>query len=292
MAEVMVVQGRELSADNIGEMKSLLAEHPDWGRTRLSEELCRRWDWRNAQGRAKDMAARTLLLKLERSGHILLPPRQRPSSNEFRNRIVPVVAPATEPIRGALRDLQPLSVSVVASASADMRLFNGLLAGYHYLGHRNTVGETLRYLVRDRMGRPVACALFGSAAWKCADRDADIGWDRVTRERNLQRLTNNTRFLILPWIVVPHLASHVLGLLARRIGADWQAKYGHPVYALETFVDRERFQGTCYRAANWLRLGATQGRTRNDREHSIRAAVKDVYLYPLVMDFRQRLCLG
>jgi hypothetical protein len=235
------------------------------------------------------MAARTLLLKLERSGHIQLPPRQRPSSNEFRNRIVPIVAPATEPIRGVLRDLRPLSVSVVARASADMRLFNGLLAGYHYLGHRNTVGENLRYLVRDRMGRPVACALFGSAAWKCADRDAYVGWDRVTRERNLQRLTNNTRFLILPWVVVPHLASHVLGLIARRIGADWQAKYGHPVYALETFVDRERFQGTCYRAANWLRLGATRGRTRNDREHRIRQAVKDVYLYPLVADFRHAL---
>jgi len=207
---------------------------------------------------------------------------------------VPVVAPATEPIRGALRDLRPLSVSVVAPASADMRLFNGLLVRYHYLGHRNTVGENLRYLVRDGVpsgqGRPVACALFGSAAWKCADRDAYVGWDRVTRERNLQRLTNNTRFLILPWVVVPHLASHVLGLIARRIGADWQAKYGHPVYALETFVDRGRFQGTCYRAANWLRLGATRGRTRNDREHRIRAAVKDVYLYPLVADFRRELC--
>ena len=290
MTGAMVVQGRELSADDIGEMKGLLAEHPDWGRTRLSEELCRRWDWRNAQGRPKDMAARTLLLKLERSGHIQLPLRQRPSSNEFRNRIVPVIAPATEPICGALSDLRPLSVSVAASASADMRLFNGLLAGYHYLGHRNTVGENLRYLVRDRMGRPVACALFGSAAWKCADRDAYVGWDRVTRERNLQRLTNNTRFLILPWVVVPHLASHVLGLIARRIRADWQAKYGHPVYALETFVDRGRFQGTCYRAANWLPLGATRGRTRNDCEHRIRAAVKDVYLYPLVADFRRELC--
>jgi len=172
-----------------------------------------------------------------------------------------------------------------------MHLFNGLLAGHHYLGHRNTVGENLRYLVRDRMGRPVACALFGSAAWKCADRDAYVGWDRLTRERNLQRLTNNTRFLILPWVVVPHLASHVLGLIARRIRADWQAKYGHPVYALETFVDRERFPGTCYRAANWRRLGATQGRTRNDRNDRIRAAVKEVYLYPLVADFRQRLCI-
>ena len=290
MAGVMVVQGRELRAEDIGQMQGLLAEHPHWGRSRLSEELCRLWDWRNAQGRLKDMAARTLLLKLERSGYIQLPARQRPSSNGFRNRITPVFAPATEPIHGILGDLQPLLVSIVAPASADMILFNGLLAGHHYLGHRNTVGENLRYLVRDRMGRPVACSLFGSAAWKCADRDAYIGWDRVTRERNLQLLTNNTRFLILPWVGIPHLASHVLGLIARRIRADWQAKYGHPVYALETFVDRERFQGTCYRAANWLRLGATRGRTRNDREHSIHAAIKDVYLYPFAADFRQRFC--
>ena len=307
MTGVVVVQGRELSAQDIGLIQGLLAEHPDWGRTRLSEELCRRWDWRNRvpgalwawRGRIKDMAARTLLLKLERAGHMRLPgperaPRQRPSSNGLRNRSVPVVAPAIEPIGGALRELRPLSVSVVAPASDDLRLFNGLLAGHHYLGHRNTVGENIRYLVRDwapsGQCRPVACALFGSAAWKCADRDAYVGWDRDTRERNLQWLTNNTRFLILPWVVVPHLASHVLGLITRRIRADWQSKYGHPVYALETFVDRERFQGTCYRAANWLRLGATRGRTRNDREHSIRAAVKDVYLYPLVADFRQRLC--
>jgi hypothetical protein len=144
--------------------------------------------------------------------------------------------------------------------------------------------------MRDCTGRPVGCALFGSAAWKCADRDAFLGWERGARERNLQRLTNNTRFLVLPWVVVPHLASHVLGLMARRIRADWQAKYGHPVHALETFVDRDRFCGTCYRAANWLRLGATRGRTRNDREHRIRAAVKDVYLYPLVEDFRRELC--
>jgi hypothetical protein len=240
------------------------------------------------------MAARTLLLKLERAGHMRLPPRQRPSSNGFRNRRVPVVAPAIEPIGGALRELRPLSVSVARPASDDLRFFNGLLACYHYLGHRNTVGENIRYLVRDRACRPVACALFGSAAWKCADRDAYVGWDRLTRERNLERLTNNTRFLILPWVAVPHLASHVLGLIARRIRADWQAKYGHPVYALETFVDRDRFQGAWGRplgqAANWLRLGATRGRTRNDREHRIRAAVKDVYLYPLVADFRRELC--
>jgi len=285
----MVMQGRPLNGADLGLIRGLLAEHPEWGRSRLSEELCRRWEWRNAQGRLKDMAARTLLLKLERSGHIRLPQRRGPSPNGRRNRHMPVVAHATDPIRGTLRDLRPLAVSVVAPGSADLRLFNALLARYHYLGHRNTVGENLRYLVRDRHGRPVACALFGSAAWKCADRDAFLGWERAARERNLQGLTNNTRFLVLPWVVVPHLASHVLGRIARRIRADWQAKYGHPVHALETFVDRDRFKGTCYRAANWLRLGATQGRTRNDRAHRIRVAVKDVYLYPLGADFRREL---
>jgi len=290
MTDVMVLQGREVTDADIELIRALLAAHPARGRTPLSEELCRRWNWRNAQGRLKDMAARTLLLKLERAGHIRLPPRQRPSSNRLRNRRLPVAPLASEPIRGALHDLRPLSVSVVAPGSEDARLFNGLLAHAHYLGHRNTVGENLRYLVRDRHGRPVACALFGSAAWKCADRDAFLGWDRAARERNLQRLTNNTRFLIPGWVQVPHLASHVLGLIARRIRSDWQEKYAHPVHALETFVDRSRFQGTCYRAANWLRLGATRGRTRNDHAHRIRAAVKDVYLYPLGPNFREELC--
>ena len=286
----MVMQGRQIAEEDLVLVRGLLASHPDWNRTRLSRELCARWDWRNAQGRPKDMAARTLLLKLERAGLVRLPARRAPAPNGHRNRSIAPVARPDEPLRGALRDLRPLSVGIVTPGSDDARVFNGLLAHEHYLGHRNTVGENLRYLVRDRHGRPVSCALFGSAAWKCADRDAFLGWDRATRERNLQRLTNNTRFLIPTWVRVPHPASHVLGLIARRIRADWQAKYGHPVHALETFVDRSRFQGTCYRAANWLRLGATRGRTRNDRAHRIRAAVKDVYLYPLVADFRRELC--
>lgn len=290
MTTVLIMQGRQLIDADIDLIRGLLDEHPDWCRSRLSVELCERWAWRNTQGRLKDMAARTLLLKLERTGHICLPARRGPSPNGRRNWIVPVMVQSTDPIHGALRDLQPLSVTIVAPGSEDLRLFNGLLASYHYLGHRNTVGENLRYLVRDRHGRPVACALFGSAAWKCAPRDAFLGWERPVRERNLQRLTNNTRFLIPAWIEVPHLASHVLGLIVRRIRADWKVKYGHPVHALETFVDRDRFKGTCYRAANWLRIGETQGRTRNDREHCIRAAVKDVYLYPLVANFRQELC--
>ncbi len=289
MASVLVMQGRELNGADLALIRGLLVEHPEWGRSRLSQELCRRWDWCNAQGRIKDMAARTLLLKLERSGHLHLPERRGPSPNGRRNGRVPHVEPATEPIRGTVRDVRPLSVNVVAPGSEDLRLFNGLLARYHYLGHRNTVGENIRYLVRDRLGGPVVCALFGSAAWRCAARDAFLGWDRAARERHLPGLTNNTRLLVLPWVEVPHLASHVLGLIGRRIRADWQAKYGHPVQALETFVDRERFQGACYRGANWRRLGATRGRTRNDRAHHIGTAVKDVYLYPLVADFRREL---
>ena len=200
------------------------------------------------------------------------------------------MAHATEPIRDALGDLRPLTLSVVESGSADLQLFNCLLRRYHYLGHRNTVGENLRYLARDRAGRPLGCALFGSAAWKCAAREAFIGWGHRAREHNLSRLTNNTRFLVLPWVTVPHLASHLLGSIGRRIRADWQSKYGHPVQALETFVDRSRFRGTCYRAANWVPLGATQGRTRNDRDHSLRVSIKEVYLYPLIQDFRRELC--
>jgi hypothetical protein len=290
MTNGLVLQGRELNDADLGLIRALLAEHPEWCRSRLSLELCERWNWRNAQGRIKDMAARTLLLKLERAGHVVLPPRRAASPNGRRNQGAPVVEPAPDPIRGGLRALQPLTVSVVAPGAEDLRLFNGLLACHHYLGHRNTVGENLRYLVRDQHGRPVACALFGSAAWQCAARDAFIGWGRPARERNLQRLTNNTRFLVLPWVEVPHLASHVLGLIARRIRTDWQGKYGHPVAALETFVARDRFRGTCYQAANWLRLGATQGRSRNDRDHVIRTSIKDVYLYPLSKDFRQELC--
>ena len=285
----MIMQGREVSAADNQLIRDLIAANPARGRSHLSVDLCTRWNWRNAQGRLKDMAARTLLLKLERAGLICLPPRQSISPNQFRNRRPPPMVQPVEPIRGALRDLQPLCVSVVKPGSDNARLFNGLLAHEHYLGHRNTVGENLGYLVRDRQDRPVACVLFGAAAWKCADRDAFIGWDVATREHNLQSMTNNTRFLIPSWVQVPHLASHVLGLITRRIRSDWQAKYGHPVHALETFVDRSRFKGTCYRAANWRRLGATQGRTRNDREHRIQAPVKDVYLYPLIPDFRKEM---
>lgn len=289
MFESRVMQGRKITSLEVDFIRDLIRKNRDWGRSRLSQELCRHWNWRNAQGRIKDMAARTLLLKLHRSAIIELPPSQHSKPRRYQPHDVSLFKSAKDPISGSLDHLRPLCVNVVAPGSEDGRLFDSLLAHGHYLGHRRSVGENLRYLVRDRHARVVACVLFGSAAWKCADRDAFIGWDRATRERNLQGLTNNTRFLIPGWVEVPHLASHVLGLIVRRICADWQAKYAHPVHALETFVDRSRFKGTCYRAANWLPVGSTQGRTRGDRNHSIHTSVKDIYLYPLTPHFQQEL---
>ena len=185
MADGMVIQGRQWSESDLDGIRNLMIAHPDWGRTRISVELCCQWDWHNQQGCLKDMAARTLLLKLERAGHLRLPRRRTNPSHGFHNRPVPLVTHATEPIRDRLCELQPLAVSIVETGAEALLLFNCLLHRYHYLGHRNTVGENLRYLLCDRLDRPVACVLFGAAVWKCVARDAFLGWERAARERNL-----------------------------------------------------------------------------------------------------------
>lgn len=288
----MVIQGRKITTADVQLIQQLLADNPSWGRTRLSIELCELWEWRTNNGQLKDMACRTLLLKLEKRGSIVLPARQRKSTNGFRNRSIAWVPHIAEEIRCSLKTLVPLQIAPVASKSNDYDLFNCLLSRYHYLGHRNTVGENMKYLVRDCVSRPLACLLFGSAAWKIALRDAFIGWRQSRREKKLHDITNNMRFLILPWVKVPHMASHILSRVCKRISSDWMAKYGHPVYLLETFVDCSRFRGTCYRAANWILVGQTKGRTRNDRNFTIKVSVKDIYVYPLIKDFKEKLCNG
>jgi hypothetical protein len=235
------------------------------------------------------MACRSLLLKLEARGQIRLPPRRTASVNALRNRQVPQLDEAPRGLEGSLASLQPVRVQPVAQGSAEARLFQALLQRYHYLGHRNCVGENLKYLAQDRQGRPLACLLFGSAAWKAAARDQWIGWSEAQRRRNLSLVTNNTRFLIPGWVRVPHLASHLLGLVARRLSADWQQKYGHPIYLLESFVETPRFAGTCYRAAGWLPVGLTTGRTRNDDGLKPRVPRKALYLKALRADARGRL---
>jgi len=285
-----IIQGRSIGISDLDLIRTLLVENPGWGRTRLSEELCRIWSWRSASGRPKEMACRSLLLKLDRGGQIALPPARRPANNELRNGKRRDVVHATDPVDVALRDLTPLQLNVVESRGPDFDLFGCLLDKYHYLGHRSCVGENQKYLLRDRGGRPLCCLLFGSSAWTTTARDEYIGWDRQQRLKRLQWVTNNTRFLILPWVRVENLASHVLSLVCKRIRRDWLEKYGHPVSLLETFVDHSRFSGTCYRAANWQHVGHSTGRTRNSRTKAATVSSKGIYVYPLVAAFRRELC--
>lgn len=235
------------------------------------------------------MACRSLLLKLEARGYLRLPPRVTASVNALRNRSVGHLEHDQRPIDGPLECLRPIRLEPVPEGTTEALLFKFLLQRYHYLGHRNCVGQNLKYLARDRQGRPLACLLFGAAAWKAAARDQWIGWDTQARQCHLDRVSNNARFMVLPWVKVPHLASYLLGRVAVRLSADWQHKYGHPLYLLETFVEAPRFAGTCYRAAGWLSVGLTTGRTRNDDGRKPRTAPKAIYLKPLGADACQRL---
>jgi len=242
----------------------------------------------DGRGRLKDFAARSLLLKLAAQGQVRLPPLQTQKRRAPRG-----VAPWPqweEPGRweADLAGLQPLQVERVEAGTEAARRWRFYLHRYHYLGLR-VVGENLGYLVRAGAGRDVACVLFGAAAWRCAPRDQALGWTEAERRRGLHRVANNTRFLILPWVRVPDLGSWILGRVHRRLAQDWEAKYGHRIVLLETFVEQPRFEGTIYRAANWQRVGRTTGRTRQDRHNCIQVAAKDVYVYPLCGGFRERL---
>ena len=290
MKQIMVtIQGQQFCPD-ISLIERLLGNNPGWGRTRLSVKLCELWDWRAPNGQLKDMACRNLLLRLEQAGQIRLPPRQRKSTNADRNRCPPWVPHSSDSIEGPLKTLLPLQIACVATGCEQDRLFRYLVAHHHYLGFRNVAGENMKYLIYSCDGHILACILFGAAAWKSAPRDGHIGWSPTMRERNLHYVTNNARFLIMPWVQVANLASHSLSCVVRRVSQDWQDKYAHPIYMLETFVDRSRYRGTCYQAANWVCTGQTTGRTRNDRYQRIHTSCKDLYVYPLVRQYRNRLC--
>ena len=283
----MTIQGRQLLARDIELIRRLMAEHPDWHRSRLSIELCRMWNWRTDKGRLKDMACRSMLRKLEQRQFIVLPAAQR-SGNRARR--IRDIAHSCDPIEFALENLHPIEIVMVAGRGDTDDLFHCLMDRYHYLGCRGHVGEHIKYMVYDRSKQPLACLLFGSAAWKTADRDRFIGWSPSTRQTNLKLMTNNTRYLILPWVKVINLASLILGACLRRLRADWHSRYGHDLCLVETFVDRSRFVGTCYQATNWVRIGRTKGRSRQDRYKRLKVSVKDLYVYPLTVDFKQRLC--
>ena len=282
-----------VSNSDIDEVRELLASHPEWSRWKLSRFLSEKWNWRNSRGQLKDMACRSFLLKLEQLGYIKLPVRRCASPNRMgkKDQVIPAVLHCKDPIDCKLKELIPLEIIPISKRTDSyyQSLFDFFLFKYHYLSYKGIVGENFKYLVLDRFNRPLACLLFGSSAWKVACRDEFIGWDIQTRQRNVNLITNNTRFLILPWIQVRYLASHILAQVSRRLSCDWLKKYGHGIQLLETFVERDRFLGTCYKAANWIYVGKTTGRSRNDRYSNIKVPVKDIYIFPLEKNFRQHL---
>jgi hypothetical protein len=291
VVETQVIQGRPISAADITEIRGLIEAHPQWSRRRISEVLAQRWDWRNAAGQLKDMAARTLMLKLHQRQLIGLPERRRSPSRRGSVFTADLFdALPAEPLEVELSQLLPLQVHLLAPKHPDYYLFARYLLQHHYLRYRGPVGENLAYLVRSHSGQALACVLFGAAAWHCAPRDRWIGWSDPQRAKGLAGVANNSRFLILPWVKVRHLASSILAQISRRIGADWQSRYGHRVYLLETFVQQDRFRGTCYQAANWIHVGRTTGRTRQDRHNRVNAPFKEIYLYPLTRDVPRQLC--
>ena len=281
-------RGRKISAEEIVFIRRLIAAHPGASRRALSTKLCEAWQWKQANGAPRDMVCRGLLLMLHRAGEIELPCVRFTPPNPLvrRPRPAPVLMDTT-PLQGPLSQLGPLRFQQVRR-TGDEPVFNSLVEHHHYLGYEQPVGEHLKYLVWVQ-GRPVACLAWSSAPRHLGSRDRFIGWSAQARRRNLRFVAYNSRFLILPWVQVEHLASHLLGHMARRLSGDWEQVYGHPIYFLETFVDPQRFRGTCYRAANWVLMGYTTGRGKDDQTNRPNRSIKEVLGYALTPRFRQLL---
>jgi hypothetical protein len=288
MSVILTYRGRSVSDADVAFLRTLIAEHPGMRRRAISQEVCRAWDWRQSNGALKDGVCRGLLLALHRAGHLELPPPRIQHTNrpEWRRRAADVPIDRT-PVRVSLRAIQPLSFRQVRRTGEEP-LFNALLAGHHELGYVQPVGEQLKYLVYAG-DRVVAALAWSSSAHGLSCRDEFIGWSVEAKRRNRHLLAYNSRFLIPPWVEVPHLASHVLGRMARLLPVDWQRIYGHPVCFLETFVDPTRHRGTCYRAANWIVLGQTFGRGHRCPTMKPNRPVKLVLALPLVKSFRELL---
>jgi Druantia protein DruA len=281
-------RGRIITPDDITFIQQLIDANPRVSRRQLSAMLCEAWQWKQANGALRDMVCRGMLLMLDRAGQIQLPAVKKRPNNPLARRPTPApVLIETAPIQSALKPLQPLQIEQVRR-TGDERLYNSLIEQHHYLGYEQPVGEHLKYVVWSQ-GRPIACMAWSSAPRHLGCRDRFIGWDKEARRRNIRFIAYNTRFLIVPWVQVPHLASHILGRIAQRVSPDWENLYAHPIYFLETFVDPERFRGTCYRAANWLLLGETTGRGKDDQTNRPNRSIKQLLAYPLTPRFRQFL---
>ncbi|MEI8243827.1 MAG: DUF4338 domain-containing protein [bacterium] len=287
MKLILEYRGRQITTADVAFIKGLIAGQPQSSRRDLSLRLCAAWNWVQANGHPRDMVCRGLLLVLDRAGHITLPAARSVAPAPWRRRQPPRAEIDATPVRGRLGDLGPLEFRQVRR-SAEERLFDSLIETHHYLGYTQPVGEHLKFLVYAGT-RPLACFAWSSAPRHLGPRDRFLGWSVAARRSNVGLVAYNSRFLILPWVEVPHLASHLLGRMARLLPREWERLYGHPVYFAETFTDPTRFRGTCYRAANWILLGQTTGRGKADLTHRANRPLKDVWGYPLARDFRERL---
>jgi len=295
MEAKLLYRGRIITDDDIAFIRKLIADNPAASRWRLSKKLCEAWNWIQPNGRLRDMLCRSLMLQLHRARHIELPAVRRVIRNYLAPRSAERKKPTpwlvdTTPLCASLAEVRPLKFHQVRRTGEEP-LFNYLLERYHYLGYTQPVGEHLKFLVHA-LGRPIACLAWSSAPRHLGPRDRFIGWSAEARRRNIRFVAYNTRFLILPFVNIPHLASHILGAMARVLSADWEQMYGHPIYFLETFVDPERFRGTAYRAANWILLGKTTGRGKDDQSHKANRPIKEALGYPLSKDFRRMMSEG
>jgi hypothetical protein len=289
MGETWRYRGQEIGNEQIVFLREFIRTHPASSRWKLSRQLCEALGWKQANGALRDMVCRGLLLMLERAGEIQLPAVRRHIRGQCRTgrpRPEAVLIDHT-PLAMPLKELGPIEIQPVRR-TADEPLFNSLMEHYHYLAYEQPVGEHLKYLAWAQ-GRPIACLAWSSAPRHLGSRDRYIGWSAEARRRNIRFIAYNTRFLILPWVRVPHLASHILGKVTRALSADWERMYGHPVYFAETFIDPGRFRGTCYRAANWQLLGLTTGRGKNDQTNKPNRPIKEILGLPLTARFRQYL---
>ena len=287
MGIVLTHKGRLITDDDVAAIRGLMGERATWSRRSLSIALCERQGWVQENGAPRDAACRALLLALHRAGHIALPAPKWACREPWRRLRPARVEVDTTPIEGTLRELGPIEIREVLRSPEEATV-NGLLEEHHYLGYTTPVGERLKYLV-SAQGRPLGCFVWSSAPRHLGPRDRHLGWSAEARKRNIRFVAYQTRFLILPWVRVPHLASHLLGRMARQLSSDWQRVYAHPVHFTETFVDTERNRGTCYRAANWVELGLTTGRGKADRTHTPNRTLKRIFGYALTPSFRERL---
>jgi hypothetical protein len=279
--------GRPFTAEEMDRIRECIASEPGLNRARLSRRVCEMLGWLRPDGRPKEMSCRVAMLRMHRAGMIALPPPQRGNGNGRTRPALTSASDPGEPVSLPARALGELSFTIVTK-DGKSALWNELIERYHYLGYKPLPGAQMRYFVHAG-GRLVALLGFGAAAWKVAPRDRFIGWTPELRKRNLHLVVNNARFLILPWIESRNLASRILSRASRRIPKDWQERYSLSPVLLETYVETDRFHGTCYKAANWIRVGSTQGRGKLDRHHLHALPGKDVFLFPLCSRFREKL---